>query len=309
MASRVSAIVPVWNRPDHLRGAIESLIATRYPNLEILIIDDGSSDDTLARAQELEVRFPHVIRVLQHDDGRNHGPGASRNLGVRKSTGTYVCFLDSDDVVLSNRFDVAVPLLDRNATIDGVAEPYHVQGRKEAPPLEPTTRSPLAKMMVGLGIQWNTNTILLRRQCVLQMGGFSETLRTCEDLVLWIKLILAARIADGGPQAVAMYRLHEQNTGLVLENSLRAHLEVMRWTRGRALDQEKITAMRETTWGKMLFVCDRLIREGRAQRAIRMLGASATASPSFLVRAGFWKNLLRAALTRVAVLLPGAAGR
>src|SRR5687768_16144872 len=98
MASSVSVIIPVRNRPDFLAGAVDSLIATRYPALEIVIVDDGSSDDTLVRARQMEERFPRLIRVFQHDDCGNHGPGASRNLGVRLSTGGYVSFLDSDDV-------------------------------------------------------------------------------------------------------------------------------------------------------------------------------------------------------------------
>lgn len=294
MASPVSVIIPVRNRADFLVGAVDSLIATRYPSLEIVIVDDGSSDDTLIRARQLEERFPRLIRVFQHHDGGNHGPGASRNLGVRLSSGGYVCFLDSDDVVLPHRFQVAVPLLDGEPGIDGVAERYFIQEGECLPPRKVDGKPVLSEAVPGPGIRWHTNTILLRRQCFLESGGFSESLRTCEDLTLWIKLILSANIVAGGPDPVVVNRRHEGNTHVILQNSLLAHLEALDWTRGRDLEKRRTAALREVIWGKMLFVCDRLIRRGDSRLATRMLAASARANPLFLLRSGYWRNLMRA---------------
>ena len=299
--SPVSAVIPVRDRADYLPEAVGSLIATGYPSLEIVIVDDGSRDDTLVRARGLADRYPHHIRVLRHADGGNHGPGASRNLGVRESRGRYVCFLDSDDVVLPNRFAVAVPMLDADPAVDGVAEGFLVQDREGGSPREAAGESILSKVAPVPGVRWNVNTILLRRESFLEAGGFSEELRTCEDLVLWAKLLLSSRIVGGGNDPVALYRRHEENTELVLQNSLLAYLEVLRWTRGRNIDPGKIVALRKVTWGKTLFVCDRLARQGRSGLAVRMLRAAARVNPSFLLRPAFWNNLLRAMASRSAV--------
>lgn len=293
MATPVSVIIPVRNRPDFLPAAVDSLIATRYAALEIVIVDDGSSDDTLTRARELAERFPRLIRVFQHDDSGNHGPGPSRNLGVRRSTGEYVCFLDSDDVVLPNRFHVAVPMLDRDPSIDGVAERFLIQGG-DGPPTEVQRKPVLSELIEGPGIRWNTNTILLRRRCFLETGGFSERLRTCEDLALWAKLILTAQLVAGGPDPVVVNRRHGENSDVILQNSLLAYLEALDWTRGRDLDRKRIAALRKAIWGKTLFVCDRLMRRGESRLALRMLGTSARANPDFLLRGRYWRNLLRA---------------
>ncbi|HET6638429.1 MAG TPA: glycosyltransferase family 2 protein [Gemmatimonadota bacterium] len=295
MTTPVSVIVPVRNRLDFLVGAVDSLIATGYPGLEIVIVDDGSSDDTLNGARELERGHSGRIRVFQHEDGGNHGPGASRNLGVRVSTGAYVCFLDSDDVALPNRFRVAVPLLDGDPTIDGVAERYLVQ-EEDGAPRETHRDSLLPDVAPGPGIRWNTNSILLRRRCFVEAEGFSERLRTCEDLALWAKLILSAHIVAGGPDPVVVCRRHAGNTDVILQNSLLAYLEALGWTHGRDLERERIAALREVIWGKMLFVCDRLMRRGESRLAIRILGASARANPHFLLRTLYWKNLQRAIL-------------
>jgi glycosyltransferase involved in cell wall biosynthesis len=301
MVSSVSVVIPVFNRAGFLPEAVDSLLATRYPSLEIVIVDDGSSDDTLSMARGMEQRFPGRIRVCRHEDGGNHGPGASRNLGVRHSTGGYVCFLDSDDLVLPNRFRVAVPLLDGDPAIDGVAEGFLVQEGDTLSPGDTDVDSILAGVAPGPGIRWQMNSILLRRRCFDEAGGFSERLRTCEDLVLWAKLVLSARIVRGGPDPVAVNRRHEGNTDVILQNTLLAYLEVLAWTHGRRLEGKRVAALREAIWGKTLFVCDRLIRRGESRLALRMLGASARANPPFLLRARYWKNLSRAIVSRAPV--------
>jgi glycosyltransferase involved in cell wall biosynthesis len=291
MTSRVSAIVPVYNRAHCLRAAVDSLRATGYSDLEILIVDDGSTDQTLNVAKALEAEAPSTIRVLRHPDGLNHGPGASRNLGVHESSGAYLCFLDSDDLVLPHRFEVAVPLIEDDATIDGVSEPFNIQDGNEPPRASVEKRSALISRLLGPGLRWNTNSILLRKACFLDVGGFSERLRTCEDVVLWLKLALSARIVSGSSQAVSVYRRHEGNTALILENSLRAYLEVQQWSRSRALDEAGIRVLREALWGKMLFVCDRLRAQGRAGPAIRALFEAGKSDPAVVARVQFWKNL------------------
>ena len=294
MISRVSAIIPVRNRPHFLREAVESLIATGFPNLEILIVDDGSEDDTLERARELERRFPAVVRALQHADEGNHGPGASRNLGVLAAAGEYVCFLDSDDVVLPDRFRRAVPLLAADATIDAVCEPFLIEDGDG--PLSPAPVREPGRFRLGSGGRWHTNTVLMRRESFLDLGGFSERLRTCEDLVLWGKLKLASRIDTRGSEPVAVYRRHSTNERLVLENSLWAYLEVMHWAKSRTLEATERTALQDAVWGKALFVSDRLRRSGRPALALRMLLAALRSHPAFASRPGLWKNLFRDAV-------------
>lgn len=291
---RVSVIVPVRDGVEFLAASVESLIDTCYPNLEVLIVDDGSKDGTLELALELSRRFPSVVRVLRHPDGENHGPGASRNLGARAADGAYLCFLDSDDVVLPHRFRRAVRVLDSDETIDAVCEPFLVdegQGLRHAVPrLKPD------RLQLGAEGRWNTDSILIRRDCFLELGGFSERLRTCEDLVLWGKLGLTARIDNEGTEPVAIYRRHAGGTVNVLENTLLAYLEIDAWARSRSQDRRTRELLREAIWGKALYVSDRLRRAGRPARAMRMLLAAARRQPAFGVRRELWKNLLGAAL-------------
>ncbi len=168
-----------------------------------------------------------------------------------------------------------------------------MQGGEENAHPDSMRKSILSKFAPVPDVRWNVDTILLRRERFLECGGFSEKLRTCEDLVLWGKLLLSSRIVGGGAEPVALYRRHDENTDLVLQNSLLAYLEVLRWARGRGIDPGRVAALREVTWGKTLFVCDRLARQGKSGLARRLLRSAAQANPGFMLRAAFWKNLLR----------------
>jgi hypothetical protein len=295
--TRISAIVPVHGRSNLLAEAVESLVATRYPNLEIEVVVDGSTRSTLDSARWLEARYPGVVRVIRHPGGANRGPGASRNRGIRLATGRYVCFLDSDDTVLPNRFRVAPAMLDADPSIDGVCERFlRVGGDPPGPPVLSGDRTGLREELLGPGVEWHVNTILLRRRCLREIGGFSESLRTSEDWVLWTKLALAARVVDGSPDPVAIYRRHAESTAPIFENSLLAFLEVIEWARGRELSDEKLGAVREAAWGKLLYVCDRLRRRGERGRAAQMLITSAATVPVFALRRRFWRNLFHVGL-------------
>lgn len=295
--TRISAIVPVHDRSESLVEAVESLVATGYSDLEVVVVEDGAGEETAARARALEARFPGVVRAVRHPDGRNHGPGPSRNLGVRESTGEYLCFLDSDDVVLPGRFARAPSALDADRSLDAVCERFVRAGGSATEASVPSRdRGGLRAALLGPGPLWHTSSILVRKRSFLDLGGFSESLRTSEDWVLWIKLALAARVADGGPEPVSIYRRHGENTEPILENSLLAFLEVIRWSRGRDLPAEPLHLLHEAGWGKLLYVCDRLRRGGRRGRAARLLADAAAAVPAYTLRADYWRNVARCAL-------------
>src|SRR5882762_3330329 len=86
-----SVIIPSYNRAILLRSAIESVLSQRNRDFEIIVVDDGSSDGTLDYLKSLGAKITTVRQP-------NRGPGAARNLGARDATGTYLAFLDSDDL-------------------------------------------------------------------------------------------------------------------------------------------------------------------------------------------------------------------
>lgn len=106
-AGDVTTIIPVFNRARLVAEAVESVLQQKWPG-EIILVDDGSTDDTLAACSALATAHPDVIRVLHQE---NAGPGAARQAGMRVARGEFIQFLDSDDRLLPGKFEAQVAAL------------------------------------------------------------------------------------------------------------------------------------------------------------------------------------------------------
>lgn len=104
MEPKVSIIVPIYNVEKYLRRCIDSLIEQSYPNLEILLIDDGAKDASLSICMEYEVQDSR-IKVFHKE---NEGLGLTRNYGIKRATGEYITFVDSDDYLTLDAIEVMV---------------------------------------------------------------------------------------------------------------------------------------------------------------------------------------------------------
>lgn len=102
MENLVSTIIPVYNRAAMLREAVASVLAQTWRPIEIIIVDDGSSDETVHVAQDLQSLHPEITHVLRQ---RNAGPGVARQAGLDLAQGEFIQFLDSDDLLLPNKFE------------------------------------------------------------------------------------------------------------------------------------------------------------------------------------------------------------
>ena len=97
---KISVIVPVYNVENYLESCVESIENQTYKNLEILLIDDGSTDNSLTIAQKCSNKYDN-IKVISK---KNNGQGSARNVGMKKSTGDYISFIDSDDIIDKNMY-------------------------------------------------------------------------------------------------------------------------------------------------------------------------------------------------------------
>ena len=225
-ATKVSVVVPVFDREPYVRESVRSVLATGYPALEVLVVDDGSTDGSGAILEEIRARNPETVRVLRHHGGRNLGANASRNLAVAAADGEYVCFLDSDDVMLPHRFERSVQLLDGDRSLDGVVEVTELLFENDAErdrwgdrSLRYGPRAPsipadgfLAACLLERSCSMHTSNILVRARLFAKTGLFRSTRERSEDFHLWLRLAACGRFAVGEiARPVTLYRRHRGN--------------------------------------------------------------------------------------------------
>lgn len=101
--TKISIIVPIYNQASILHECLGSLIQQTLPDIEILLINDASTDNSLEIIKSCQAQFPNIVRVI--NSPINLGPGGARNLGIESASGKYIGFVDSDDIVLPNMYE------------------------------------------------------------------------------------------------------------------------------------------------------------------------------------------------------------
>ena len=207
---RVSVIVPAYNQSQYLGEAIRSVLAQDYGDFEVVVVDDGSTDDTRAVATgtgDARVRY-----VFQD----NRGLSAARNTGIREARGSLLSFLDSDDAFLPRKLSLLVAALDERPDLGLVAGQAVLIDDRGQPLDEIFDRGiPEDPSELLLGNPLHVGSVLLRREWQERVGLFDESLRSYEDWDLWLRLVRAECPTGWVPQPVSLYRFHgEQMTRL-----------------------------------------------------------------------------------------------
>ncbi|MBR9846818.1 MAG: glycosyltransferase family 2 protein, partial [Algicola sp.] len=114
----VSAVIPTLNRSNYLREAVISVINQSYPVFEIIVVDDGSTEDI--RQALSDINGP--IKIVRHEQNKGHA--AARNTGIREAQGDYVAFLDSDDLWLPQKLEIQIPCFDYSEDVGLVGGGY-----------------------------------------------------------------------------------------------------------------------------------------------------------------------------------------
>jgi len=199
----VSVIIPAYNQSHYLGTAIESVLAQTYPNFEIIIVDDGSTDATRQVAHSFE--RPDIRYVYQV----NAGLSAARNTGIRNSRGEYFAYLDSDDLFMPQKLDLLVAKLKHDPQLGFVAGQAQLIN-EHGEPLDEVFDTPPSGEPSDL-LLWNpfhVGSTLVRRAWQERAGFFDESLRAYEDWDMWLRLALLGCRMGWVAEPVAFYRFH-----------------------------------------------------------------------------------------------------
>ncbi|MEA3489022.1 MAG: glycosyltransferase family A protein [Candidatus Omnitrophota bacterium] len=306
---RISAVVTAFNSEKYLERAVESLVNTGYPDLEIVIVDDGSRDSSMNIAKMLTGRHPGKIRIFQHRNGANRGVSASRNLGILESSGEYICFLDADDRVFPHRFETAVSILEKDASVDGVYELARMVFETEADQakwadnpeffglsFEEADHEHLLGILLK-GTSWASSAILFRRALLSRTGLFNEKQHIAEDCNLWFRMASVGLIIAGNMrEPVSAYFRHDSNTYFyVLERKkdmISAMIDFYKWSKKKDLPHKTNQTIRE---GVSNYIINSLIATREAKKpalAWRIAIRSFLGAPSLCLNKRFFAQMM-----------------
>lgn len=203
----VSVIIPTYNREKLIIETISSVQSQTYSNIEILVIDDGSSDNTNQVLSSF-IKSRHVKYIFQE----NKGLSAARNEGIRQSTGEFVAFLDSDDLFLPDKIKSQVKFFNSYPDISIVHcdfEKFDDVGNLGIRDTSYFQESIYPNILWHWKMLMATSCVMLRRTILDHLGGFDENLSWAEDLDLWARF---ARYYMYGhiPHVLVKIRVHEE---------------------------------------------------------------------------------------------------
>jgi glycosyltransferase involved in cell wall biosynthesis len=273
---RVTAIIIVYNGEAFLEEAIASVVSQQFGNWELLVIDDGSTDQSLETARRFARNDPR-IRVLSHPDGCNHGMSATRNLGLANARGEYIGFLDADDLWVPEKLAEQVSILDSEPRVgliygrtliwsswNGGEDFYYDLGLPANQVYEPPT---LFHILLGNRCQTPTTcNALMRAELVRRIGGFGDAFRGMfEDQVFFSKALLCAP-AYVANQTWARYRQHPAScsaqSALAGQDAVARNV-FLRWLNGYASEERvgiltRLRIWREIVRGARLLLVSRI---------------------------------------------------
>lgn len=199
----VSVIIPAYNQASYVRKAIQSVLEQTYPDFELIVVDDGSTDETPQILASIHDPRMRVVRQA------NAGLSAARNTGIRESCAPLVTLLDSDDFFLPDKLSVQKEYLDTHAEIGMVSGgTWYVDQYDQvfAEAIEATGRLDLPAILFGN--PFTPSAVMVRRVWFDRVGLFDEMLRALEDKDLWLRMAYAGCSFAWINHPVAAYRFH-----------------------------------------------------------------------------------------------------
>lgn len=207
LAPKVSIVIPAYNHARYIRSAVESAINQNYENLEVFVIDDGSTDGTAEILKSYQSKINYIYKA-------NGGTPSALNHGLAKATGKYVCWLSADDVFIEGKVSKQVGLMDSDPSLgfsytsfvvidaNGVKQ-YDVNSA-----FYPNKQEMVTHLMEGCFI--NGSSVMMRRSALEEIGYFDEGLPQAHDYDLWLRFLRQYNCGFLGEMLLA-YRWHGDN--------------------------------------------------------------------------------------------------
>lgn len=223
---RLSIIIPTHNYGQYLERALQSVLPQAGEDTEIIVVDDGSTDNTAALMQSYVSRCPRLRYLNQPQSG----PGTARNNGARDAQGEWLMFLDADDYLHPEALPVLFRAMDERPDVDAIAGGFYVQDRKgrqrrvNGPSPSSSTVENFAAFLEDR-MPINPGSFVVRRQAFQALDGYPVDIYLSEDKVMWGKLFANCPVA-GVPDPIVHMCAHP---GRLRDHHDRRHREALRY--------------------------------------------------------------------------------
>lgn len=275
----VSVVIVTYNKADTIAAAIESVQQQTFRDLEILVVDDGSTDDTAAQV----ARFGNPVRYLPKPNG---GTGSARNLGIAQSKGRFIAFLDGDDLWLPKKLESQMEVFRREPDVGAVQcsaycvdEQLRVFEKRICAP----QRDSLENFLLFRNLPAFSSAVVIRKETFERVGGFAT------DLVILSDWDMACRLAQAGtlrslPEILVLYRHYPKNQSRSVDVHIRSGVRALhRFFRNPEKLSPSIRRMQRRVWARFYTMLGGgCIRNGEWCRGIGWTWKALRTSPAVL---------------------------
>ena len=283
----VSVIIPAFNRVGYITEAVHSVLDQSYPNIELIVVDDGSSDGTYDLLKHFSDE--QKITLLSHPNRENRGQAAALNVGLKAASGEFLAILDSDDLFVPTKLADQVRFLESNQSLDmvygnGLAIDQNGNPLFYTLPKSHVETGDPAKILLDCYVAIPGGA-LIRRSLIEKVGFFEESFRAAQDHDMAIRLFEAGQVGYL-PSVAFHYRKHGDSISQKgLERRWKTGFEVLRRAKSRYPYPPGVIRKRAAV------LCFRLgqtyWREGRRILAIPLLVRSALLDPKRALKVVF----------------------
>jgi glycosyltransferase involved in cell wall biosynthesis len=296
---KVDVIIPAYNAAKYLPTAIESVEAQTFEDWRILLVDDGSMDNTA------EVAAPFIERLgpkLKYIKQPNSGVSAARNTAIRNSTAEFLALLDADDVWLPCRLFESLKGFENRPKV-GLTYSFNTRIDPEGIVIDTFDRKQknaeghIAPYLYMRVLDLPSPTITFRRQCIDEVGGFDETFQITEDRDLWLRIALRYEVALI-PKVLAHYRTSHESATTNSDRMLKSQLRFIEkhygapgcGTLARRIALARIYKQRADTFGTRRQLGAALLNSLRALILYPLDMGNVRTAGSFLLRCAGWNR-------------------
>ncbi|MBS0174819.1 MAG: glycosyltransferase [Nitrospira sp.] len=304
----ISVVMPCYNAATFVEEAVDCVMQQRYSDVELVVVDDGSSDGSAEILRQLAERYQPRMKVFGQD---RKGPFPARNLGLRHAQGALIAFLDADDYLALDFLEKLAAALDTSGADIAYCGWRNVgDGAPGTEPYVPPDYSLMDTAAEFLrSCPWPIHAALVRRSAIDAIGGFSERCFSAMDYDLWLRLYAHTQNIVRVPEVMAFYRWHGQ--GQISKTRWRQVLDALQVRRDFVAQHPERVAhlpaerkfeltdgvlLREayrSYWGRNLIDAQKLFRHALAEGVWKLRDLKHIL-PAFLPPS-FYQRLIRAA--------------